>query len=40
MPLFVSERGSRHERIWEQIRAHLGAGTDAHGTVFAKRHRI
>ena len=39
MPLFVSERGSRHERIWEQVRTHLGADTDAHGTVFAKRHR-
>ena len=25
MPLFVSERGSRHERIWEQVRTHLGA---------------
>lgn len=24
MPLFVSERGSRHERVWEQVRTHLG----------------
>ena len=40
MPLFVSERGSRHERIWEQIRMHLGPDADAHGMVFAKRHRI
>ncbi len=40
MPLFVSERGSKHERIWEQIRMHLGPDADAHGMVFAKRHRI
>ena len=24
MPLFVSERGSRHERIWEQTRLNAG----------------
>ncbi|GEM_PF-1536525 len=24
MSLFVSERGSRHKRIWEQIRMRLG----------------
>ena len=40
MPLFVSERGSSHERVRSQIRTRLGAGTDASGTVFAKRHRI
>ena len=32
--------GSRHERVWEQRRTHLGVDTDASGTVFAKRHRI
>lgn len=40
MSLFVIERGSRHERVWEQIRMRLGPDADAHGMVFAKRHSI
>ena len=30
--MFVSERGSRHERIWEQTRTRLGAETNASGS--------
>ena len=37
--MFVSKRGSRGERIWEQTRTRLGAETNAHGMAFAKRHR-
>ena len=37
--MFVSERGSRGERVWEQRRTRLGADTTAHGMAFAKRHR-
>ena len=37
--MFVSERGSRHERVWEQRRTRLGAEANAHGMAFAKKDR-
>ena len=36
MSLFVSERGSRHEHIWEQSRMRLGADTNASGSRYER----
>ena len=39
-PLLFSESGTRHERIWEEVRSRLGRDTTASGTVFANKYRI
>ena len=36
----ASESGSRHDRIWEEVRSRLGRDTTASGTVFANKYRI
>lgn len=33
----LSERGSRHERIWDVIRTHLGRGTLVPAPTFANK---
>lgn len=32
--------GSRHGRVWEEVRSRLGRDTTASGTVFANKYRI
>lgn len=39
-PLLFSESGTRHDRIWEEVRSRLGRDTTASGTVFANKYRI
>ena len=36
----TSESGTRHDRIWEEVRSRLGRDTTASGTVFANKYRI
>lgn len=39
-PLFFSESGRRHDRVWVETRPRLGGETVASGTVFANKYRI
>ncbi len=39
-PMLFSESGRRHDRVWVEIRSHLGRETVASGTVFANKYRI